>query len=416
MGSGFHAAVRDCLRVVKRRHRNKVELLEKALHMSDKRFADLAPATLAAQAGGAIDTESGGVVPGVYPATTFVRDQDYQLGAQGNTYLRYHAPNGRMAEELLAKLEKASDARIFPSGMAAVAAVFRTVPNGSKVLVQSQIYWGTTAWIRDFCARREIKLVEVEAADVDAFAKACDTHKPTIAWIETPSNPWLRTVDIAAAAIAAHGVGAVLIADMTAATPVLSQGLLHGADIVMHSATKGINGHSDVLAGALACADDSSEIWQMICTDRDTAGAVLGPFEAWLLLRGMRTMPLRVERMSQNAMALAEFLADHPKVSEVLYPGLPSHEGHQIACRQMTGGFGSLMSFVVEGGAEAALKVAGRLQLFHRATSLGGVESLVEHRHTIEPHTGIPEGLLRLSVGIEDAGDLIADLGQALGQ
>jgi cystathionine gamma-synthase len=184
----------------------------------------------------------------------------------------------------------------------------------------------------------------------------------------------------------------------------------------MHSATKALNGHSDVLAGALCTADPEAEIWQEIVTDRNTAGAVMGPMEAWLLLRGMRTLPLRMREMCRNADAIAAFLQDHPRVERVLYPGLPAHEGHGLAARQMEGGFGSLLSFVVQGGAEKALQVAGRLQLFLRATSLGGVESLVEHRHSIEPHTGIPEGLLRLSVGIEDAGDLIADLGQALGQ
>ncbi len=203
---------------------------------------------------------------------------------------------------------------------------------------------------------------------------------------------------------------------MTTATPVLTRALDFGADLVMHSATKGLNGHSDVLAGALSVKDAQSAIWQAIRADRDMAGAVLGPFEAWLLLRGMRTLPLRVERMSANAQTLAEYLSDHPSVERVLYPGLPSHPGHALAQEQMRGGFGPLLSFVLRGGAPAALGAVARLKLFHRATSLGGVESLVEHRHTIEPHTGIPEGLLRLSVGIEDAGDLIEDLGQALGQ
>lgn len=384
--------------------------------MSDTPDLPLTPATLAAQAGGAIDVANGGVVPGIYPATTFVRDESYVPVADGNTYLRAHAPNARLVEDLLARLEGAQDALVFPSGMAAVAAVFRTVPSGSCVLVQRQIYWGTTAWIRDFCRRRDITLIEVEASDTIAFKDACKAHEPLIAWIETPSNPWLRIVDIKAVAQAIHSVGGLLVADMTAATPVLTRALNFGADVVMHSATKGLNGHSDVLAGALACADKDSALWRAVRTDRDTAGAVLGPFEAWLLLRGMRTLPLRVERMSSNAMRLALFLADHPAVETVLYPGLASHTGHELAARQMGGGFGPLLSFVVHGGAKNALQAAGKMRLFHRATSLGGVESLVEHRHSIEPHTGIPDGLLRLSVGIEDAGDLINDLGQALGQ
>ncbi|MFK7835448.1 MAG: PLP-dependent aspartate aminotransferase family protein [Sulfitobacter sp.] len=374
------------------------------------------PATLAAQAGGATDRQTGGVVPAVHMATTFARDEAYAPLNADNVYLRYHNDNVRAAEALLSRLEGAAETRLFPSGMAAVAAVFRTVAGGASVVVQRQIYWGTTKWIRSFCERRGIDLHEVEASDLDALAGVCAVQRPALVWVETPSNPWLRVTDIAAAAEIAHGVGATLVVDSTAASPVLSQPLSQGADVVMHSATKGINGHSDVLAGSLSVADPETEIWQMICEDRDTAGAVLGPMEAWLLLRGMRTLPLRMREMSRNAHALAEYLTDHPSVEKVLYPGLPDHPGHHIAARQMPGGFGGLLSFVVKGGAGAALRTTGRLQLFHRATSLGGVESLVEHRHTIEPHTGIPEGLLRLSVGIEDAGDLSADLGQALGQ
>ena len=384
--------------------------------MSDIPKPPLAPATIAAQAAGAVDRDTGGVVPGIHMATTFARDAAYRPLNPDNVYLRSHNENARVAENLLSALEGAADTLLFPSGMAAVAAVFRTVPNGASVLVQSQIYWGTTAWIRDFCTRREITLHEVEASDTGALTAACQTHRPALVWVETPSNPWLRIVDVAAAASAAREVGARLIVDSTAATPVLSQPLALGADIVMHSATKGINGHSDVLAGALCVADAGDPIWQAIRADRDMAGAVIGPVEAWLLTRGMRTLPLRMERMSRNAQALAEYLADHPQVETVMYPGLPDHPCHALATRQMAGGFGGLLSFVVTGGAEAALRTIGRLQLFHRATSLGGVESLAEHRFTIEPHTGIPEGLIRLSVGIEDARDLRDDLAQALGQ
>ncbi len=384
--------------------------------MADLPLKSLAPATIAAHAAGALDDTTGGVVPGVHMATTFARGKEYAPLVGDNTYLRYHNENVRMAERLIAALEGAAETLLFPSGMAAVAAVFRTVPNGGTVLVQRQIYWGTTTWIRDFCTRREITLVEIEASDLDAFSKACAAHRPALCWVETPSNPWLRITDVAAVSDVAHEVGARLVVDGTAATPVLSQPLALGADIVMHSATKAMNGHSDVLAGALSTADPESAVWQAVLEDRNAAGAVLGPMEAWLLTRGLRTLPLRVREMSRNAMQIATFLEDHPKVETVMYPGLASHPAHDLAARQMSGGFGGLLSFVVQGGGAAALQAVGRLQLFLRATSLGGVESLVEHRHTIEPHTGIPEGLLRLSVGIEDAGDLIADLGQALGQ
>lgn len=374
----------------------------------------LNPSTIAAQAAGAVDPQSGGVVPPLQMATTYLRDAHYQPLRADNIYLRDQSDIVRVAETVLAQLEGAAEALLFPSGMAAIAAAFRTVPNGGRVLVQSQIYWGTTKWLRDFCSRRGIELREVEASDKGAFASACADFIPSLVLIETPSNPWLRVSDIEAAAKAVHDVGGLLMVDSTAATPVLQKPLALGADIVMHSATKGINGHSDVLAGVLATNDTTSDIWTDIKVDRHDAGAVIGPFEAWLLVRGMRTLPLRMREMSRNAQEIAEFLAAHPQVEDVLYPGLPGHSGHDLAQRQMTGGFGPLLSFVVKGGAEAALRAVGKLALFHRATSLGGVESLVEHRHTIEPHTGIPEGLLRLSVGIEDVEDLKADLGQAL--
>ncbi|MCF7748392.1 cystathionine gamma-synthase [Sulfitobacter sp. M39] len=374
----------------------------------------LSPATIAAQAAGAVDAQTGGVVPALPMATTYLRDEAYQPLRADNIYLRDQSDIVRVAEKVLSQLEGAKESLLFPSGMAALAAVFRTLPNGGRVLVQSQIYWGTTKWIRDFCTRRDIDLREVEASDVAAFADACESFRPTLALIETPSNPWLRVVDIQAAADAVHSAGGLLVVDSTAATPILQQPLKHGADVVMHSATKGINGHSDVLAGVLATNDVTGRMWEDIKADRHDAGAVIGPFEAWLLVRGMRTLPLRAKQMSRNAMELAEFLQNHPKIEEVLYPGLAAHAGHGLATQQMSGGFGSLLSCIVKGGGAAALAVVGKLEVFHRATSLGGVESLVEHRHTIEPHTGIPEGLLRLSVGIEDIEDLKRDLCQAL--
>ncbi|WP_394180109.1 trans-sulfuration enzyme family protein [Yoonia maritima] len=367
------------------------------------------PATIAAHAAGAIDPQSGGVVPALQPSTTFMRDENYDLVRPDNIYSRDNSDNLRQAEAVLQRLEGAADTLLFPSGMAAIAAVFRTLPNRATAVVQSGIYWGTTAWIRDFTTRRDITLVEV---DVSELAAACEAHSPALVFVETPSNPWLKTVDIQALADATD---ATLVVDATAATPILMQPLALGADIVMHSATKGINGHSDVLAGVLSTGNADAKIWDDIRADRKGAGAILGPFEAWLLTRAMRTLPLRVERMTQNAQELAEHLMAHPKVADVFYPGLPHHPGHDIAKRQMTGGFGGLLSVLLNGSKEDALRVVGSLKLFLRATSLGGVESLVEHRHTIEPHTGIPESLIRVSVGIEDIGDLIADWDQALG-
>ncbi|MFQ1699368.1 trans-sulfuration enzyme family protein [Loktanella agnita] len=366
------------------------------------------PATIAAHAAGALDPQSGGVVPALQPSTTFLRDENYDLVRPDNIYSRDNSDNLRQAEAVLQVLENAQETLLFPSGMAAIAAVFRTLPNGATALVQSHIYWGTTAWIMDFCERRDITLITAEADDLTDTAA---THDPDLIFIETPSNPWLKTIDIQA--VKDTGT-ATLVVDATAATPILTRALDHGADIVMHSATKGINGHSDVLAGVLSTNSKDSKIWQAVRDDRKMAGAILGPFEAWLLTRAMRTLPLRVERMSQNAQALAEYLLAHPAVKDVFYPGLPHHSGHKNAQKQMIGGFGGLLSVLVSGDRVDALRITGKLQLFLRATSLGGVESLVEHRHSIEPHTGIPENLIRVSVGIEHIDDLIADWAQAL--
>lgn len=366
--------------------------------------------TLFAQANGSIDPQTGGVVPPIQSATTFVRDEDNVPLSPVHIYGRDDNDLVRLGEQMLAKAEHAEDGLLFPSGMAAVAAVMRTVPNGGRIIQQSGIYWGATKWTREFCERRDIDLIEVDCADLDALLAAAT--KADILWIETPSNPYLKSVDIRGCAEIAKSIGADLVVDSTAATPVLSQPLDLGADYVMHSATKAINGHSDVLAGFLACKSSEAQRWEMIRTDRHDAGAVMGSFEAWLLIRGMRTLPLRVERMSDNALQIAEFLIQHPGVENVLYPGLKSDPGHELAKTQMSSGFGGLLSVQVKGGGEAALAAIGKLKLFKRATSLGGVESLVEHRHTIE--ATVPENLLRLSVGVENCADLIADLDNAL--
>ncbi len=378
--------------------------------MADK---PLRSATIAAQAAGAVDHDSAGVVPGIHPATTFRRGSDNALLAPENQYGRDHNNTVRQAEEVLRQLEGAAASLLFPSGMAAVATLFRTAPNGGRIVAQSGIYWGVSKWARDFCARRDIQLDEVDASDPEVLRAACAAPADLV-WIEVPSNPWMKVTDVAQAAELAHEAGALLAVDGTAATPVLSRALDMGADISMHSATKAINGHTDVVAGVLSCRDAESAVWAAISDDRHDAGAILGPFEAWLLMRGARTLPLRVERMSENALTLARHLQEHPAVEAVWYPGLEIHPGHDTASRQMCGGYGYLMSVVLHGGAEAALAALGRLQLFHRATSLGGVESLVEHRPSVEPQSGLPGGLLRLSVGIEDISDLIADVDQAL--
>ena len=374
----------------------------------------LKPATLAAQALHYVDPATGGLVPPVQPSTTFARDPSYALINPAHSYGRDDNPGYRHLEAILCALEGGAEALVFPSGMAAIAALFRTLRRGEAIVAQRPIYFGATAWLEKFCARREIRPTFFAGADPETLAAAVERARPAIIWIETPSNPMLDVIDIREAAGIAHGCGALLAVDSTAASPILTRPLGLGADLVMHSATKYLNGHSDVLAGALITRQPDAR-WAAIRADRHDAGALLGSFEAWLLLRGLRTLALRVERSSHSALVIARFLEAHPKVERVLYPGLASHPRHAIAARQMSGGFGGLLSFLVKGDAEHALAVAGRLRLILRATSLGGVESLIEHRFTIEgPATGVPPNLLRLSVGIEDPDDLLADLAQAL--
>lgn len=371
--------------------------------------------TLLAHGGGGFDGATGAVVPPIPVATTFVRDEDYALVSQGHLYSRDDNDLFRKTEALIAALENGADSRLFSSGMAAIAAVARVVKPGGTLMAQSGIYWGTTLFLRQHCARNNIALVECDASDADAFADELKITQPDLVWLEVPSNPYLKVADIRKCAELCKAAGTLLAVDGTAATPLILKPLDLGADLVMHSATKALNGHSDLLGGVVSVKDASCEAWEFICAERKMAGAVMGSFEAWLLLRGLRTLSLRVERMNANAQALAEHLDGHPKIEKVLYPGLYSHQHHAIAKDQMTGGYGSLMSVLTKGGKAEALKVTGALNLFQRATSLGGTESLVEHRQSIEgENSGVPETMLRLSLGIEHISDIIADFDQAL--
>ncbi|MEM9635911.1 MAG: PLP-dependent aspartate aminotransferase family protein, partial [Pseudomonadota bacterium] len=360
----------------------------------------LHPDSLLAHAGGGFDPATGAVVPPIQTATTFVRDESYEPVNPGYIYSRDSNALYKKTERLIAALEEGEDSRLFSSGMAAVAAVTRSVKPGGTLLAQSGIYWGTTLFLRKHCARNNIALVEADASDLPAFHDEMTVTRPDLVWLEVPSNPFLKIADIQKISEHCRQTGAQLAVDATAATPLILKPLLLGADLVIHSATKALNGHSDLLGGVVTTADASSDTWTFICEERQNAGAVLGSFETWLLLRGLRTLSLRIERMNQNAMALAEHLEGHSKIEAVLYPGLASHAQHDLAKSQMIGGFGSLMSVLVKGGKADAIKVAGALDVFQRATSLGGTESLVEHRFTIEGEgSGIPENLLRLSIG-----------------
>ena len=375
----------------------------------------LKPATILAQAAHRPDPGTGDVAPPIHVSTNYARDESYApILPGGGTYSRDSNPTYWQSERLLAELEGGAEALLFASGMAAAAAVVQALAPGDRMAAPRVMYWGLRDWFLDFCPRWGLGLDLFDPADPGALARAVRPGETKLVWIETPCNPTWDVIDIAAAAEAAHAAGALLAVDSTAATPVLSRPIEHGVDIVMHSATKYLNGHGDVVGGALVTAQ-AGEIWARVRSNRAHGGAVLGPFEAWLLQRGLRTLHLRVERASANALALARHFEGHGKIEAVLYPGLPSHPGHGTATRQMAGGFGGMMSLRVKGGAPAALRVVKNVEVFVRATSLGGVESLIEHRASIEgPESPIPADLLRLSIGIEDAGDLIADLEQAL--
>jgi cystathionine gamma-synthase len=371
-------------------------------------------ATLAAQGGaGWTDETTRAIIPPIYLTTTYIRDPDNQYRT-GYSYGRPHNPTNEHPEALLAALEGGAAALTFSSGMAAATSVFLALKPGDHVVAPNIMYWGLRKWLQTYAAEWGLKIEFVDGADVAAIAAAVQPGRTKLVWIETPANPTWPVTDIEAAAAVAHKAGALLAVDSTVATPLLTRPIEFGADIVMHSATKYLNGHSDVVAGALVAARQDA-FWERIVTIRAGNGAILAPLEAWLLLRGMRTLSLRVERACRSAAQVAAHFADHPRVSGVLYPGLASHPGHAIAARQMSGGFGGMLSIRVAGGEAAAIATAARVQLWKRATSLGGVESLVEHRASIEgAGTPAPPDLLRLSVGIEDPGDLIDDLDQAL--
>lgn len=374
---------------------------------------DLSPRSLLPQAMHYIDRETGAVVPPIHTSTTYARDADYELTGD-YTYSRYGNPTDTPVERLIARLEGGAEARLFASGLAAATAVFETLSTGDHVVAPKVMYHGLQDWLRRIVEKRAIDVDFVDPRDLNAVSAAMRPGQTKILWVEPAANPTWDVVDVAACAEIAHAAGAMVGVDSTVAPPVTTRALSLGADIVFHSTTKYLNGHSDVLGGVLITKAEDA-LWEDIKVVRAKLGAVMGPHEVWLLLRGMRTLAVRFERHSENALRIATHFENHPKIERVLYPGLRSHPGHDIAARQMTDGFGGMMSICVAGGADEARKVAAACSLFIPATSLGGVESLIEHRATVEgPHSLVPKNLLRLSVGIEDADELIADLEQAL--
>jgi cystathionine gamma-synthase len=370
--------------------------------------------SLAAQAMGHVDPLTRAIVPPIHVATTYIRDEDNAYSS-GFVYGRPDNATVRDAEGVIAMLEEAgAGALLFSSGMAAATAVFQALDPGDHIVAPRVMYWALRNWLMTEATRWGLSVDFVETDDLDKLKAAVVAGRTRLVWVETPSNPLWTITDIAAAADIAHAAGARLAVDSTCASPLHTRPLTLGADLVMHAATKVLNGHSDVVAGALA-ASRADAFWGKITAIRKGQGAILGPFEAYLLTRGLRTLHLRAAAQARTAMALAARLSAHPRVARVLYPGLPQHPGHDVAKRQMEDGFGYMLSIQVSGGEAAAIGAAARVGLWKRATSLGGVESLIEHRASIEgAGTPCPPDLLRLSAGIEDPDDLFNDLDAAL--
>lgn len=373
----------------------------------------LAPETLAAQALRHIDEATGSVVPPMLATSTFARDENYDL-RDGYVYSRYAGPTTSHAEEIIATLESADESLLFNSGMSASVAVVEALPPQAHVIAQGMMYHVGLQWLERQAQRGVITLDNFPAGDLAALAAKIQPGKTKLVWIETPANGDWSITDIAAAAELAHAAGAVLMVDSTAAPPCTQKSLALGADISFHSATKYMGGHSDFTAGVLSARSDL-EIWEEIRNVRSFQGTILPAFEAWLLIRSLRTLHIRYAQTSNNAMAFANHFAGHKDVQAVLYPGLPDHPGHAVAAKQMLNGFGGMMSILINGADTRALEMAKKTDLFIPATSLGGVESLIEHRRTVAgPDSGIPENLLRISIGVEHIDDLIADFEQAL--
>lgn len=367
--------------------------------------------TLAVHAGAEPDAETGAVAPPLHLSTTFRHGPAGERQA-GFEYQREGNPTQDRLEACLAALEGGERALAYASGMAAMQGLLESLPNGSEVLIPDDCYTGLRVLAREFLPLRQIACRTVDMTDLDAV-RAAMTPQTRMIWAETPSNPRMAVADIAALADIARAGGALLACDNTFATPALQQPLALGADVAMHSTTKYLGGHSDVMGGALVFAK-ADALYETAAHRRHITGGIASPFNSWLILRGARSLPARMAWHCANARRLAEFLGTHPAIAAVLYPGLASHPGHAVAARQMRD-FGGMLSIRFRGGRDAALRFATRVRLFTNATSLGGVESLIEHRASIEGANAVsPPDLIRMSVGLEHPDDLLADIGQAL--
>lgn len=367
--------------------------------------------TIAVHAGHAVDSATGAVAAPIYLSTTFQRDIDGAY-SRGFMYTRNNNPNREALERGISALEGGTAAAAFASGTGATMSILQALAPGDHLLAHVDAYYGTSRLIREIFLRWGLEADFVDMSDLAAIKKALKSNTK-LAWAETPSNPLLKVVDLAAAAKIVSDAGALFVCDNTWA-PVLQRPFDLGADLILHSTTKYFGGHCDVLGGVVV-AKTESDFFQRIRSIQYEGGAVPSPFDCWLILRGMRTLPWRMRAHSENAMKIAAFLSGHKRIASVHYPGLRSSPGHEIAAKQMSM-FGGMLSFEVQDGSDAAMAVAAKTNIFVRATSLGGVESLIEHRASIEgPGTTSPGGLLRLSIGLENADDLIDDLDQALG-
>jgi cystathionine gamma-synthase len=368
--------------------------------------------TIAVHAGHLPDPTTGAVTPPIYLSTTFERAEDGSYPS-GYVYARDANPNRHSLEHCLALLEAGATAACFGSGSAATMAVMQSLEPEAHILLPNDAYYGTVKLVRTVFGPWKLRYTPVDMGDLDNVERAL-TDRTRLIWVETPSNPLLRVVDIAGIAAIAKRVGVWLVVDNTWATPVLQRPLVLGADVVMHATTKYLGGHSDVMGGALVASSEDHPLFAKARVVQSSGGAVPSPFDCWLTLRGIRTLPWRVRAQSDNACRIAEFLNVHARVERVHYPGLASHPAHEVATRQMSAP-GAMLSFQVRGGREDAMRVANRLRVFTRATSLGGTESLIEHRKSIEgPESRAPDNLLRVSVGLEHPDDLLEDLERAL--
>lgn len=368
--------------------------------------------TKAIHIGRGVDPSTGAVSIPLHTSTTFERAADGSFPS-GLEYTRDANPTRNAFEAAMAALEGGHTAIAFSSGMAAITAVFEAHPGKGRIVVPDDMYFGIRSLIEETDIGRRVEFAAVDMRDLDALRMAVTAAPTGLVWIETPSNPMIRVVDVRAACRIARDAGALSVVDNTWATPVLQRPLELGADAVMHSATKYIGGHSDLMAGVVI-VPEASPLERPLRMVQRHKGSVAAPFDCWLALRGLQTLPLRMRAHCEGAQKVAEALVAHPHVENVLFPGLPDDPGHKHARQQMSG-FGAMLSFIVRGGAEAAMAVAGQLQLVTRATSLGGTHSLIEHRASVEgPKSMAPSGLLRVSVGLEHPDDIIADLTQAL--